>query len=393
MSPPPTPGLSSVRVLDLTDQPAATWDVLAVRAEGGEALQSHAWGEFKREASGWTVLRYLVEDERGPLAAASLLGLPVTELAAPRFLPGPVAAAARPLAGRLLYAPFGPVLLRDEPGVALVVLRALRAAARRAGASLLIVDPAWPLGGPQAAALDLASFWTSPVQIQISTTGVLVPLAGDAGAQHALLSDNVARNVNRAARAGVTVERIGRDSPLEAREAAYRSSYEILDLTGRRKGFALRPEAYHVASTRALVEAGAASLFFARRDGLDVAHTVVHHCGSRALLFQTGERDDAPRRVPANFGLQWAIISWAREAGFRAYDMGGVNVAGDPRLPTGPDHPTWGLLGFKRQWGGRPVAYVGTSVWSPTNLRGAALRMASFAAARALGGRRLAAAM
>jgi lipid II:glycine glycyltransferase (peptidoglycan interpeptide bridge formation enzyme) len=382
-----------VRLLDLTDQPAVTWDAFAVRMPRGEALQSHAWGEFKRTTSGWTVHRFLMEDGAGPIAAASLLGLPLTDLARPRFLPLSLAAAARPLAGRLLYAPLGPVLLREGRDAALLALRVLRRVARARGASLLIVDPAWALDGPQAGTLGEAAFWASPVQIQVSATGVIVPLTASSEAQHALLSDNVARNVSRAARAGVVVERVDRDSPPEVREAAYHDSYEIISLTGQRKGFVLRPEAYHVASTRTLVEAGAATLFFARREGLDLAHTVVHHCGCRALLFQTGEREADRRRVPANFALQWAIIEWARESGFRTYDMGGVNVFGDPRLPDGPEHPTWGLLGFKQQWGGRAVSYVGTSLWSPAGLRGAALRMAGFAAGRALAGRRLSAAL
>jgi hypothetical protein len=303
------------------------------------------------------------------------------------------------LAGRFLYLPLGPILLagQDQRTVdeveapaagpaertrrAILALGAVRAVARARRAAVVVVDPCWEVDGPEAAALPEAGFVPAWRQVQVSRTGVLVPLDRDEADQHARLSDNVARNLNRARRAGVTATCVDGESAEADREAAYCRSYAILAETGRRVGFELRGEAYHVASTRALVEGGAASLWFARLDGRDVAHTVVHRCGARALLFQSGEPDEAladgRARVPANFSLQWAILRWASAAGFRWYDMGGVDTPAAPGLPADERHPLWGLLGFKRQWGGRPIEFAGAWQWTPQGLRGTAVRLAT----------------
>ena len=122
--------------------------------------------------------------------------------------------------------------------------------------------------------------------------------------------------------------------------AALRSSYRCSLETGLRAGLrdVLRPAAYHNPAQQRLIEAGHASLWVASHEGRELAHTLVHHSGDRAILFEAGEADsatwqhaaeptDAPAapRFAANFLLQWTIIRWAAEAGFATYDMSGVD--------------------------------------------------------------------
>lgn len=367
---------STVRIVDATGETGDEWDALAVRTARGEAFQGHAWGELKRD-TGWKPRRYRIEDRDGPLAVISIQE---RELLAPvaRRLPGPLARSrSLPLlAGRMLYAPLGPVLLREDPAAVLQGLAAVRRIARARRAALLVLDPNWEEGTDPASLLMEAGFRPAERSIQVSTTGMLVPLEADDAAQRRHLNENAWRNVNRCRKAGVKVVRFDAATPPIELDAALQVAYEMLAETGRRKGFGehLRPAEYHNAGMRGLIRSGAASLWFALHEGREAAHTLVHHCGRRALLFQAGEGAVEQKRVPANFLLQWEIIRWAAGAGFTHYDMGGVDNHEAPGLPADESHPLWSLYRFKAQWGAQPVQFCGAQEYAPWPLLGAALR-------------------
>jgi lipid II:glycine glycyltransferase (peptidoglycan interpeptide bridge formation enzyme) len=365
-----------VRAIEMADVSPEAWDALAVRSARGEALQSHAWGAFKAGA-GWRIGRYRIEDAGGPVAVVSVQERPVAGPVT-RRLPGPVRAVVpvETAAGRFLYAPFGPVLLRDDPGAVRATLAGLERIARARRAALLVVDPAWEQGSPLEIALLGAGFTPARRQIQVSRTGMLLPLDRDEAAQRARSNENTRRNVEKARKAGVEIVRVDRDSDPEELTRALAVAYRMLVETGARTGFTPRPEAYHSAASRVLIEAGAASLWFSRLDGRDIAHTLVHHSGSRAILFQAGEGDVEQKRVPGNFLLQWTIIRWAAEAGFATYDLGGVDTHTAIGLPQDEGHPLWNLYRFKLQWGSRPVTFVGSHELAPNRLLGGALRAA-----------------
>ena len=367
---------STVRIVDATDEEQGGWDALAVRAPRGEAFQGHAWGELKR-GTGWTPRRYRIEDAGGPLAVISIQE---RELLAPlaRRLPGPLGGSkALPLlAGRMLYAPLGPVLLREDPAAVRQSLGALRRIARSRRAALFVMDPTWEAGLGPAALLADAGFRPAARSIQVATTGMLVPLEEDEAAQRKHLNENAWRNVNRCRKAGVQVVRLDVATPPMELDAGLEVAYEMLAETGRRRGFGehLRPAEYHNAGMRGLIRSGAASLWFALREGREAAHTLVHHCGRRAVLFQAGEGAVEQKRVPANFLLQWEIIRWAAGAGFTYYDMGGVDNHEAPGLPTDESHPVWSLFRFKSQWGAQPVQFCGAQEYAPWPLLGASVR-------------------
>ncbi len=369
---------SSIRVVDATGHDPAAWDAVAVRSPRGEALQSHAWLESKR-GTGWTPRRYRIEDANGLIAAVAIQE---RDLLAPvaRRLPGtPGRSVTLPaLAGRLLYAPFGPILVRDDEASAGAALRGLRRIARVRRAALLVIDPMWEADGPLDAALAAEGFGPARRPIQVSTTGMFVPLEPDDAAQRARLNENARRNVDRARKAGVEIVRFdSRSDPAEL-DAALDRAYTMLAETGRRKGFGehLRSAEHHNAGQRALIASDVATLWFARHEGRDAAHTVVHRCGRRALLFQAGEGEVEQKRVPANFLLQWHIIRWAAGEGFEAYDMGGVDNHEAPGLPRDESHPLWSLFRFKSQWGAQPMQFVGAREYAPSRVLGGSLRLA-----------------
>lgn len=216
------------RLVDATADGPAAWDELAVRSPRGAALQSHAWGEFKRRM-GWTVVRYRIELDERPVAVVSLQERRV----AGRRLPM--------IPWRIAYAPTGPVLLEDGPVAARAALEGLArlGVSRRVG--LLIVDPEWEQGTDEAAMLATAGYSASTRQIQVARTGMLVPLERAEDEQRRRLNENTRRNINRARKAGIEVVRYDAASPPDQLAAALDEAYTMLVELGRRRGFNLRP--------------------------------------------------------------------------------------------------------------------------------------------------------
>jgi peptidoglycan pentaglycine glycine transferase (the first glycine) len=369
-----------IEVIDRTDAPAAEWDALAVRSPRGEALQSHAWGEMKA-SGGWRPLRVRIERDGVPVAVCSIQE---RDLASPvvRRLPGslgPRLVRTGEL-GRFLYAPLGPVLLGDDAAGALA---GLRQTARRRHAALLVVDPTWEEGSGLAHALADGGFTHADRAVQVSTTGMYVPLQADEQDQWRQLNQNVRRNIERCRKAGVDVVRFDASSDPDSLASAMDTTYRMLVETATRRGFAdgLRSAGYHASSQLALIDAGHASLWMARHAGRDLAYTLVHHCGDRAVLFEAAEADrpdggaeQSTERFAANFLLQWTITRWAAGEGFATYDMSGVDNHSAPGLPHDDSHALWSLYRFKSQWGARPVQFVGAWEHAPWPLLGRLLR-------------------
>jgi lipid II:glycine glycyltransferase (peptidoglycan interpeptide bridge formation enzyme) len=265
----------------------------------------------------------------------------------------------------LLYAPRGPVLLREgdqraQAAAAGTALAGVAGIAASSGAAIVTVDPAWPAGGPLAATLTSARFAPAAREIQVSRTAMIVPLFEDEDEQHRLVRKSTANLINRARREGASADRLdlAYGNPDE-REPALAEMHDLLVATARREGIVLRDREYQLAQWRALGEAGVASLWFAVVDGRRWAGSVLLRCGQTLLQYQAGSADDADmRRVPANHLLQWEILRWAAANGFAGYDLGGVDAPGARGLPHDERHPLWNLAVFKRGFGAEGVEYV-----------------------------------
>lgn len=358
-------------IVDATDWPAERWDRLAVSSAAGHAFQSHAWGELKRPL-GWTPRRFVVESEGEPTAAISF-----QERRLGRRVPGPLGRRT------VLYAPRGPVLLPegDEPAQALAAGAALAGVvgiAASLNASLVTVDPAWPVGGPLAATLAGAGFAQAAREIQVSRTAMIVPLFGDEDEQHRLVRKSTANLINRARRDGASTERVdlAGENP-DDREGALTEMHDLLVATARREGIVLRDRGYQLAQWRALGEADVASLWFAVVDGRRWAGSVLLRCGRTLMQYQAGSADDADmRRVPANHLLQWEILRWAAANGLTGYDLGGVDTPRARGLPRDERHPLWNLAVFKRGFGAEGVEYVPAHERASNRLVGTLWRLA-----------------
>jgi lipid II:glycine glycyltransferase (peptidoglycan interpeptide bridge formation enzyme) len=351
----------SVRLVDARDWSAHDWDDLAVRSPHGDAFQSHAWGEVKRKL-GWTPLRYVIEDAGVPVAVCSIQERSIVRRPGlSRF--------------RVHYAPRGPILLESGTQTAALALAGLRDIARSHGSLALTIDPAWDEGSEPAAALAQSRFRPAAREVQVSRTAMLVPLAPTDDAQHALLGDSTARNINKARRAGATAEKVDL-SDEAARESALAEFFEMHEATGRREGFIVRSRDYEMDQWRRLAADGIASLWFAgvgRRDN----GVLLLHCGRTLLSFAAGSREDADlRKTRSNHLLQWEIMRWGAANGFSYYDLGGVDLQSAPGIPQDESHPLWNLYEFKRGWGAEGVLRIRAHEYSPNAMLGLAWRLA-----------------
>jgi lipid II:glycine glycyltransferase (peptidoglycan interpeptide bridge formation enzyme) len=356
-----TGAAAAVRLVDADGWSPGDWDDLAVRSPHGDVFQSHAWGELKRNL-GWRPIRYVVELAGRPIAVCSIQEKSVVQ----RLGLGRL---------RVHYAPRGPILLEPGAETARLALAGLERLARTRTSVTLTIDPAWEEGSEPAQALEASRFRAARHDVQVSRTAMLVPLQPTDDAQHALLGDSTARNINKARRTGVTAERVDLSDPASS-EAALAEFFEMHAATGRREGFIVRSRDYEMDQWRRLGSAGTASLWFAgvgRRD----TGVLLLHCGQTLLSFAAGSREDAEmRRTRANHLLQWEIMRWAAANGFTHYDLGGVDIQSAPGIPRDESHPLWNLYEFKRGFGAEGVVRVRAHEYAPNPLLGIGWRLA-----------------
>jgi lipid II:glycine glycyltransferase (peptidoglycan interpeptide bridge formation enzyme) len=303
----------------------ARWDDLVVaNPDGGQILQSRAWGEFKR-AHRW-VPRYLIGEADPPLAVLMLR----------HAVPG---------LGELGYIPKGPgVASIDQLGSA---IDELRDCARRA--FVVKVEPEIEQSDAAVGALRDIGLVKSRHDVQISRATIIVDLRPDEDALLASFKPKCRYNIRLAQRHGVIIEPV----PLDA--GSIDTMYDLMASTRDRAGFTLRSKDYFSGYWRLHAAAGQGQLFFASLDGAVLAGVFATYMGTRAW-YKDGGSTKEHAAVMAPHLLQWEVMRWLKERGVCAYDL----VAVPPADQLTPDHPLFGLYRFKSGFSERITEYVGT---------------------------------
>jgi len=314
-----------------TDADHETYNAFVASSPLADVLQAWEWGEVKRR-SGWAPRRFIVEDGDRTLAVALVLG-------------------RRPIKGAplLLYAPRGPVFDAATPDALDALVRSIRAHA--GGAFVLKCDPPIDAASPEAKALEHAGFATSTeagfggVQPKAVMVLDLEPTPDE------LLAGFRSKwryNVRVAERKGVEVARVGRDE--------LPAFYELLVSTAKRDGFLIRGRPYFETLFDCLEPAGLIAMFLARFEGRPVAGALCMGFGPR-LTYVYGASSNKHRNVMPNHLMQWHMIRWAREEGYKIYDFRGVSPIRDGK--PAEEHLA-GLNRFKEGFGARYLEYAGT---------------------------------
>ncbi len=154
------------------------------------------------------------------------------------------------------------------------------------------------------------------------------------------------RNIKKAVKSGVEVT-VGSANDLAA-------FHELYALTAARDHFTPRGLAYFQTMYTALgaEDPDRIRLYLARHEGDLVAATIWIRVGTHAW-YSYGASSTEKRDVRGSNAIQWQMITDARDAGARVYDLRGITetlASGDPHL---------GLIQFKVGTGGEAVEYVG----------------------------------
>jgi lipid II:glycine glycyltransferase (peptidoglycan interpeptide bridge formation enzyme) len=302
------------------------WDELvAANPDGGNILQSRAWGESKH-AQGWRP-RYLIGAAAGRDLAVLMLE---------RRVPG---------LGRLWYSPKGPGV--EDTGQ-LEALLAGPLEGELPQPFCIKVEPELHDTATNRNALRRAGCVKSD-DVQIHRATVIVDLRPDEDALLASFKSKTRYNTRLAAKKGVTVRQVPCD---DANTAMF---FELYAQTARRAGFALRPQAYYTRYWRLLEASGQGSLFMAEHEGRPLAGVFAAHLGRKGW-YKDGGSTTEHRELMAPHLLQWEVMRALRRQGVESYDL----VAVPPRDQLDESHPLYGLWRFKSGFSEAITEYVGT---------------------------------
>jgi lipid II:glycine glycyltransferase (peptidoglycan interpeptide bridge formation enzyme) len=304
---------------------AGAWNRFVESAPYHAFPQLWEWGEV-RAMGGWRPVRLAIGPSRDePVAGAQVLLRRV------------------PVIGwHLGYVPRGPIGRLDEPAVRGALVSALRALGRVERIATIRADPeARPATAYGRALLDAP--WRAAPKIQPPTTRVVDLAIGEA-ALRANLKRKHRQYVNKAERAGVTVERFDGATPAEVIGPALADFNRIYRHTAERAGFVSRQPYYYERVWSIFAPTGRVRLSFAVLDGERVATLFHFTCGERAVE-SYGGMTDAGADARANYLLKWAAMADFAGEGFAVYDMWGL--------------ATGGIRQFKEGFGGEEIEYVG----------------------------------
>jgi lipid II:glycine glycyltransferase (peptidoglycan interpeptide bridge formation enzyme) len=308
-----------------TDAEIDRWDDLVLaNPDGGNMLQSRAWGEFKG-GWGWRPSYLVSDDPELPLAALLLR----------HRVPG---------LGWLGYAPKGPgVSSADE------LIRLLGSRDAFPGAFCVQVEPELADTPANRRALTAAGLRKAE-DVQISRATAIVDLSPDEEGLLASFRPKTRYNIRLAGRHGVRVE------PAGCGDAEVAAMYALLGAAFRRAGFPVRPLAYYSGYWRLFEACGQGQLFLAHLDGEVLAGAYVVRLGDKAW-YKDGGSVTRRHEVMAPHLVQWEAMRWLRARGVRSYDL--FAVPSREQLAT-DDHPLRGLQQFKTGFTSDIREFVGT---------------------------------
>ncbi len=309
------------------------WDAFTAAHPCGTLLQSSRWAQLKA-GFGWRSERVLLGEADAPRAGGQML--------------------LRSKWGvlRVAYVPRGPVVDWEDEALVEAMLRSLRRAARRRWALRLWIEPRIEDGPAIRALLRRLGWHERKHPIQPPRT-ILVDLRGTEEALLARMKQKTRYNIRLAARKGVRVREGGMDD--------LPTFMALMEETGRRDGFAIRPAAYYRRFVELFVPRDAA-LLLAEVEGEPVAAIIVAAWGRMAYYLYGASSARHRNRMPT-YLLQWEAMRWARARGCTTYDLWGIPDEDEATLEAEfreRRDGLWGVYRFKRGFGGRVVRYVGT---------------------------------
>jgi lipid II:glycine glycyltransferase (peptidoglycan interpeptide bridge formation enzyme) len=158
-------------------------------------------------------------------------------------------------------------------------------------------------------------------------------------------------NIRKAQRKGAVSVRIGGEDDLE-------TFTDLLVATAaRQSGMQLFPRAYYAQAWRSFASRGCGRLLVAEHLGQPLSAILLVTHGDTCEYLYGGWNRERPDLHPNEF-LQWSGMQWAREQGFRWYDLGNMDSRVARRMLAGERVPTDAAIGqtrYKLGFGGQAI--------------------------------------
>jgi hypothetical protein len=229
-------------------------------------------------------------------------------------------------------------------------------AARRLAVRHLIVQP--PVGGKEMETVLAARGYSAGAPEVAPCATLLLDLDRDQEALLAGMSSSARRNIRQANRRGVWL-RHGDEGDLEIFHCLHAA-------TAARRGFAPLSMAYLRHHWQALQPQGAVRLIFACHEGTPFAAVWLTAFADTVTARLSGWTGEWPH-LHGSAACEWEAIRWAKQAGYRVYDAGGIETGFARLLLAGEPVPEAMLRSpsaFKAAFGGAPALFP--AAWQRT---------------------------
>lgn len=319
----------AVRVSDGPDD--RDWDDSLENASHGSYTQSSCWGRA-RESIGWRPVRVIVSRDGHIVAGAQM-------------------ETRDALAGmRVGFVFAGPVVRRDEAGLTGLVIDETVSLCNALGVRYLAIQP--PRGDePLLRELERRGFRRGVLDhLHIYHPGrVVIDLLPDL--------DEILVRASRRTRSHIrSTERGGSEIDMRRGTVDDLPIFVALrDAHSARLGYARRPDAYYEALWHAMEPGGHLSIFVAERQGEPVCAQLVVTFGDACHLLEAAWSGEHGRLRPNDL-LDWHVMKWAKQQGYRSADLGGVEQPVMDAVAAGGIQavdPKYGASLYKLKWGGR----------------------------------------
>ena len=311
----------------LTEQEREKWDAFVASQPLPQVLQSYEWGQFKSKL-GWDHFVVAIEDKGEIKAGASILSRKLPLIKKPVF-----------------YAPRGPIMDFTDKATLKMLSDGICVEAALRGAILFKMDP--EIEESQTKATDAFidhGLIKKKKQVQPRST-YFIDLTKSLDDLLKGFEEKTRYNIRLAEKKGVKVYE-------DSSAAGIDIFYKMYMATCKRDSFLIHPKSYYLKLKEFLVDRGMANVFIATFRDIPIASVFIFRMGNR-VWYMYGASMNEYRNVMPNHALHWHIIKWAKEKGYKLYDLWGI-----PSNP-GEKHPLYGVYRFKKGFNGELKTWIG----------------------------------
>jgi len=298
-----------------------SWNELA--ASNSQILQSYEWGQLK-ECFGWEALRIELDGKTG--AAILKRKLPFVRQC-------------------VLYSPRGPLVDFHDKSKLKQLIDAVKEEGEKKGALFYRIDP--EIEEDDKEALDnlrSMGFVKSGREVQPRAT-IVVDITKSQDELMAGFESKFRYNIRLAEKKNVAVEE-------DISESAVEKYYDLYRITSSRDSFMIHPVSYYKKVRELIINSGMGTIFLAYIGRVPVAGVFIFAFGKR-VWYMYGASSNEHRNFMPNNLIHWNVIKWAKERGYKEYDLWGI-----PANPT-LNHPLWGVYKFKKGFNGKTRKFIG----------------------------------